>query len=152
MNIVVSNVTELQIQREILNMFSSIQQSTSSKLSLVQIETAEYYILIWDTITCSLHHIKSIYCWNVKKEKSKVIFLASLNDVQILLNNIVFVVSPGNGFIGSLNMKLWGNLRLPLTHFKIKSEPSASKGLSNSSVFICKNYRSEQKDDSYFHR
>ena len=35
-------------------------------------------------------------------------FLASLNDVQILLNNIVFVVSPGNGFIGSLNMKLWG--------------------------------------------
>ena len=40
-----------------------------------------------------------------------------------------------------------GNLRLPLTHFKIKSEPSASKGLSNS-VFICKNYRSEQKDVS----
>ena len=42
-----------------------------------------------------------------------------------------------------------GNLRLPLTHFKIKSEPSASKGLSNS-VFICKNYRRKQKDDSYF--
>ena len=51
MNIDVSNEADFQIQREILNMFSSIQQSTSSKLSLVQIETAEYYILIWDTIT-----------------------------------------------------------------------------------------------------
>ena len=39
-------------------------------------------------------------------KKAKRYFLPL--DVQILLNNIVLVVLPGNGFIGSLNMKLWG--------------------------------------------
>ena len=48
--------------------------------------------------------------------------------------DIVFSFQLGNGFIGSLNMKLWGQPGdPPLTHFKIKSEPNlgASKGLIN---------------------
>ena len=151
MNIVVSNVTELQIQREILNMFSSIQQSTSSKLSLVQIETAEYYILIWDTITCSPYKVYIYIAEMWRRKKAKWYFLP-LKMMCKFCSTILFLSFRQE--MDLLDPLIWsygGNLRLPLTHFKIKSEPSASKGLSNS-VFICKNYRSEQKDDSYFHR